>query len=105
MPTKSPIKRKSKTNEPLRLKDGTFSFPDYPEFRPNLSPREVFKMGSFGGTYWRPIYSSVTEKNTETNILSIQNRGGKEFQKTILLENGMITINLLIDTVSNVAPH
>ena len=23
----------------------------------------MFKMGSFGGTYWRPIYSSVVNKN------------------------------------------
>ena len=23
----------------------------------NLSPREIFKLGSFGGTYWRPIHS------------------------------------------------
>ncbi len=38
-------------------------FEDYPNFRPNLSPREIFKLGSFGGTYWRPIYSSVTKKN------------------------------------------
>ena len=38
-------------------------FKDYPEFRPNLTPREMFKLGSFGGTYWRPIYSSVTKKN------------------------------------------
>ena len=28
----------------------------------NLSPRQMFKLGSFGGTYWRPIYSSVTKK-------------------------------------------
>ena len=27
------------------------------EFKPNLSPREMFKLGSFGGTYWRPIKS------------------------------------------------
>ena len=38
-------------------------FKDYPEFTPNLTPREIFKLGSFGGTYWRPIYSSVTGKN------------------------------------------
>jgi hypothetical protein len=38
-------------------------FKDYPEFRPNLSPRDIFKLGSFGGTYWRPIYSSITNKN------------------------------------------
>ena len=37
-------------------------FKDHPEFRPNLTPREIFKMGSFGGTYWRPIYSAVTKK-------------------------------------------
>lgn len=35
---------------------------DYPEFRPNLTPREIFQRGSFGGTYWRPIYSAVTGK-------------------------------------------
>lgn len=38
-------------------------FPDYPEFTPNLSPRDIFALGSFGGTYWRPIHSSVTSKN------------------------------------------
>ena len=58
-----PAESSTDDNTPSRRKDGTFSFPDYPEFRPNLSPREVFKMGSFGGTYWRPIYSSVTKKN------------------------------------------
>jgi len=41
---------------------GEIIFPDYPEFRPNLTPREIFEMGSFGGTYWRPIYSSITKK-------------------------------------------
>lgn len=42
-------------------------FTDYPEFRPNLTPSEIFKLGSFGGTYWRPIYSSITNR-TYTNI-------------------------------------
>tara|TARA_B110000305_G_scaffold173709_1_gene192032 strand:+ start:4380 stop:4928 length:549 start_codon:yes stop_codon:yes gene_type:complete len=37
-------------------------FKDYPDFKPNLTPREIFVMGSFGGTYWRPIYSNVTKK-------------------------------------------
>lgn len=32
------------------------------EFRPNLTPKEVLQMGSFGGTYFRPIKSSVTGK-------------------------------------------
>lgn len=29
------------------------------EFQPNVSPREMFKLGVFGGTYWRPIFSSI----------------------------------------------
>lgn len=33
--------------------------------QPNVSPREMFSMGVFGGTYWRPIYSSVVEENLE----------------------------------------
>jgi hypothetical protein len=48
---------------PKRNSNGEFIFSDYPTFTPNLSPREIFKLGSFGGTYWRPIYSSVTKKN------------------------------------------
>lgn len=38
-------------------------FKDYPDFTPNLTPRQIFELGSFGGTYWRPIHSSVTHKN------------------------------------------
>ena len=41
-------------------------FKDFPEFRPNLTPRQIFALGSFGGTYWRPIRSGITKK-TYTN--------------------------------------
>lgn len=34
-------------------------------FAPNLSPREIFELGSFGGTYWRPIRSAVTGRSYE----------------------------------------
>ena len=43
-------------SKPKRV-NGEIFFKDYPEFRPNLSPRQIFKLGSFGGTYWRPIKS------------------------------------------------
>lgn len=45
-----------------KKKDGHYVFPDYPEFRPNLSPADVLRMGSFGGGYFRPIYSTVADK-------------------------------------------
>ncbi len=42
--------------------NGDLVFDDHPEFRPNLTPEEVLNMGSFGGTYFRPIRSKVTKK-------------------------------------------
>jgi hypothetical protein len=53
----------SKNTQPIPLKNanGELVFPDYPEFRPNMTPREVIQAGSFGGTYYRAIYSSVTQ--------------------------------------------
>ena len=42
---------------------GELVFKDFPDFKPNLTPRQIFTLGSFGGTYWRPIYSSITKKN------------------------------------------
>lgn len=45
------------------------SFKDYPEFRPNLTPKKMFQLGSFGGTYWRPIDSSVTEESYQDQQL------------------------------------
>lgn len=46
-----------------RRRDGTLIFPDHPDFRPNLRPDEIFRLGAFGGTYWRPINSGVTGKS------------------------------------------
>ena len=47
----------------------TILFKDFPEFRPNQTPREMFKKGIMGGTYWRPIYSSITKKNYKNQHL------------------------------------
>ena len=46
-----------------RAKNRIIHFKDFPEFQPNLTPTEMFELGSFGGTYWRPIYSSIVNKD------------------------------------------
>eukprot|EP00933_Yihiella_yeosuensis_P062013 TRINITY_DN64927_c0_g1_i1.p1 TRINITY_DN64927_c0_g1~~TRINITY_DN64927_c0_g1_i1.p1 ORF type:complete len:265 (-),score=44.19 TRINITY_DN64927_c0_g1_i1:570-1364(-) len=57
--------------EPVRDEDGCFVFPDHPNFRPNLSPKEVLHLGSFGGTYFRDIVSAVTgERHNGLKVVS-----------------------------------
>lgn len=48
---------------PKRNAKGELVFEDHPEFRPNLTPEEVIRRGSFGGTYFRPIDSSVAKRS------------------------------------------
>ena len=55
---KNKRKNKTKKNKSTKKMDK--------DFKPNLTPRQMFKMGSFGGTYWRPIkskFNNTTLKN------------------------------------------
>ncbi|XP_064629781.1 uncharacterized protein LOC135488821 isoform X2 [Lineus longissimus] len=47
---------------PKRNDKGELVFEGYPDFQPNMTPKEVLQTGSFGGTYFRPIKSGVTGK-------------------------------------------
>ncbi|KAI0114795.1 hypothetical protein F4814DRAFT_293418 [Daldinia grandis] len=42
---------------PTRDDEGTYHFESHPTFTPNKSPEAIIREGSFGGTYWRPLYS------------------------------------------------
>ena len=57
--------RRSKTKT-RKVKNKKIYFHDYPDFRPNLTPKEMFSMGSFGGTYWRPIKSKFFKSTLRT---------------------------------------
>jgi hypothetical protein len=45
------------------IKHKTIRFKDQPDFTPNLTPRDIFLLGSFGGTYWRPIHSKTNKRD------------------------------------------
>lgn len=53
------------------------------QFRPNLTPTQIFLLGSFGGTYWRPIYSQVTGKHHKNRHLKFKNKKGELWWKDI----------------------
>lgn len=62
---KRSLTRKSKSTSTKPRKNKTkncYCFSDHPDFTPNLSPLEVLQQGAFGGTYFRPIESKITQK-------------------------------------------
>jgi hypothetical protein len=74
-----------------RARSGVITFSDHPEFKPNMTPKEMFQAGVFGGTYVRPIKSRVTGKS---------HRGAhKEFPKSWF--TGVVVDNLKCDAKLN----
>ena len=59
----TPRRRGGKKNKTRKNTNKTIHFKDHPDFTPNLTPSQIFRLGSFGGTYWRPIYSKTNKRN------------------------------------------
>jgi len=54
--------KKNNNKSNFKNQSSKIIFDDYPEFTPNLTPKQMFELGSFGGTYWRPIKSKFFKK-------------------------------------------
>jgi hypothetical protein len=67
--TSAPPKRVKATGalcfEPSKESDPS-SAAFIPQFRPNLTPEEILRAGAFGGTYFRPIESAVTNERYQS---------------------------------------
>lgn len=47
---------------PKKDKYGCLIFKDYPDFTPNLTPREIIEKGAWCNGYFRKVYSTVAKK-------------------------------------------
>ena len=78
------LSKQTKTSIKPIKRSNHIHFSDHPDFKPNLSPQDVLQKGSFGGTYYRPIYSQVVEEQLNKGLSSMS-------------EHGMPTIGKILD--------
>ena len=69
------------------IKNHTIQFADFPDFKPNLTPIQIFALGSFGGSYWRSIYSNVTKKKYSEAHLDLPSKWWKEIPSNYLINH------------------
>lgn len=67
-------------------------FADYPEFKPNMTPQQMFKIGIMGGCYFRTIKSPRTNKiyrdqhkkyNKILNGIPLSSYGLQKYDKSV----------------------
>mgnify|MGYP001420008515 CR=1 FL=1 len=80
-------------------KPTTIFFHDFPDFTPNLTPIQIFKLGSFGGGYWRPIFSGVQNRQLQNRHLLkrikpiFEHFNQNETQKLLTSSDYQISVN------------
>ena len=74
-------------SKPKRNSRKQLIFKDFPNFKPNLTPQEIFELGSFGGTYWRPIYSFITKKKYKNKHKNYPKSWWKNISNENLIKN------------------
>ena len=52
-------------SKPIILENGNIYFDDRKDFSPNLTPEQILRLGSFGGTYFRDLKPEETIDNKE----------------------------------------
>lgn len=74
-----------KVELPKKDKNGVIIFSDCKDLRPNMTPKEILQSGSFGGTYFRPIKSSITGLKYNKQWLELPQEWleGLEIKKTV----------------------
>lgn len=72
-----------KKNKTRKYTNKTIHFKDHPDFTPNLTPSQIFRLGSFGGSYWRPIYSKTNKRKYK----NVHKKYPKSWWKNIPEEN------------------
>lgn len=60
----------------MREPGDIIKFEDHKEFQPNVTPLEMFQMGVFGGSYWRPIHSTVVNADLSDQHLEFSELKG-----------------------------
>jgi hypothetical protein len=70
------------------------TFKDHPEFTPNVTPHEMFRLGVFGGSYYRPIYSSIVAEELKSQHEEFRDLGWWECIAEQLLCNPKCNVKL-----------
>ena len=68
-------------------------------FSPNKTPIEIIKEGTFGGTYFRDIYSIINEKwykNTWKEFVDLKNIDASDYYDVNVNKYGVKCLNLHI---------